>query len=171
MHRYFDLPTLDKEEWNEIVYNIYMEEEGKTGDLIKYYNAVFIRNLKGFLYNLKGGEHYNEDSQQHVIKKPLIPILNVSSPLRESLPYRFNQIMRSPIIRPGLTPFSSLLHAESPSRALDITNSINGRKLNLDDNEGTEPPLSKKLKINSIFEKILGTPQENDSLIRRRKHF
>ena len=76
--------------------------------------------------------------------------------------------MRSPVIKPGLTPFSSLLHAKSPSRTLDVPNSINGRILNLDDNDGESLP-SKKFKPNNV-RKILEIAQESDDLIRRRNN-
>jgi hypothetical protein len=128
-------------------------EGSTTGDIIRFYNDIFVKYMKNYLMSLtsKTGNIARND--------PRIPCLNPSSPLKFSLPppmiiyspsenrYSLNSPARSPYA----TPRSKRIYAfgESPSYHLDAINhmmSKSGNCLDIDDDKLMTP--TKRAKLN-----------------------
>ena len=128
-------------------------EGSTTGDIIRFYNDIYVRYMKNYLMSLtsKSGTSLRTD--------PRIPCLNPSSPLKYSLPppivvYSPNDkrySISSPARSPYATPLIKKIYAfgESPSYHLDAINhmmSKSGRCPDIDDDKLMTP--TKRAKLN-----------------------
>ena len=169
--RYSELPTFNKNEVQEIIYGVYIKENDRV-DLIKFYNTVYISQIKTFLFSLVGDKNsYDPKSNTPMIKRPMIPALVIESPLRESLPYHMQNSAlnkkKSPLLKLGMTPFTSALYAESPRPMENLNNNITSRKmLNMDEPDNYQNDLLlKKLKNGGAFmDKIIEQKSEETDM-------
>jgi transcription initiation factor TFIIIB Brf1 subunit/transcription initiation factor TFIIB len=104
-----------------------LDESGNSGDIIKFYNTVFILHMKNFLLAIS-------KTTPNILPKPRLPSLHPPSPIRQNLPPSMLQysssplpnssLLQSPLKSPFLTPRSKRLYAfgESPSQALEGIN-------------------------------------------------
>lgn len=152
----------------------------EKGDLVRFYNVVYISQMKGFLFGTFGGAKSSDlKSQTPIIKRPIIPALALASPLKDSLPQNILSLTlanqkKSPMLKHAMTPMTNALYAfgESPHRGNEqLSNNINSRRhINFEDNSNAEnnPGLSNEAvsKIpkygNSVMEKILEQKHEGD---------
>ena len=128
-------------------------EGTNTGDIIRFYNEVFVKYMKNYLMALTSKTSSGTRSD------PRIPCLNPSSPLKFSLPPPMiiysptegRHLISSPARSPFTTPRSKRIYAfgESPSYHLDAINhmmSKSGQFLDLDDDKLMTP--TKRAKLN-----------------------
>ena len=121
-------------------------DQNTTGDIIRFYNEVYIRYMKSYLLPLSKGIAANARSE------PRIPSLNPASPLRYNLPpplisyspSESRNCLSSPLRSPYATPRTKRLYAfgESPSYQLDAINHMmnkTGVHLNFDDEKHGTP--------------------------------
>ena len=144
--RYHELPTFNKSDLSDIIYNVHISEKEK-GDLVRFYNAVYISQLKNFLFNAFGTKSIDIKSQTPQIKKPLIPALALASPLKDSLPQNMMSMSlmnnkKSPMLKHRMTPTSNApyifndfsVYGSDPS----ANNMTSKRLINFEDGNGTE---------------------------------
>jgi len=178
INKYQELPSFEKADFVDNIHQVYINDNERA-DLIKFYNLIFIPQMKTFLFALvpqPGQLQLRPGTPQ--IKKPLVPALIMNSPLRESIPLQYapppyrsisaHAKTRTPQPNYGMTPLTRTLYAfgESPSRNLEsIKNLASKRQINFDDGpEGnsTETSFIKEPKpSNSILGKILEQKNED----------
>lgn len=138
----------------------YVHLEGNTtGDIIRFYNEVYVKFMKNYLMAL------TNKNPVLLRSEPRIPSLNPSSPLKYSLPppiisYSPNDsrnVLSSPLRSPYATPRSKRLYAfgESPSYHLDAINHMmnkTGQFMNFDEDKIATPTKRPKLNESSEFE-------------------
>ena len=183
--RYQDLPFFSKEDFNEVIRRVYINDN-ESSDLIKFYNSNFIVPTKAFLFSLAQG-NANQPSTRPAtpqIAKPLIPSLVTASPLREFLPAKsINSGMptpdrrNTPLQKIGLTPKTKALYAfgESPYMVLDSINKFSNKRA-LEYNDGDNLPgsaIRKQVKTpNSTMNKPEdGGNNENGAVVKQSKLF
>lgn len=133
-------------------------DQNSTGDIIRFYNEVYIKYMKTYLMPLSKGI-----VTSHRIE-PRIPSLNPASPLRYSLPPPMisfspsdsRHCLSSPLRSPYATPRTKRLYAfgESPSFHLDAINHMmnkTGVHLNFDDDKQGTPTKRAKI-MDNMFE-------------------
>jgi hypothetical protein len=139
--------------------NVRLTNEFQTGDIINFYNNVFVGYMKTYLLALN-------KSIPMQAAKPRIQALNPESPLREHLPQPLlrysaspqsgvSSITRSPGRLAFMTPRTRRLYAfgESPSQALESINRMmqkSDRKINFDQEE--DPPAKKPKYMSKILQ-------------------
>jgi len=143
--------------------------------LIKFYNAVYISQMKVFLFSLLQNQS-EVKAPTPMIKKPIIPGLNLESPLRDSLPIHLMQIKsvsthnkkKSPMLKYGMTPQTNVLYAfaESPSsRSVEPTNTLTSKRQLTFEDASVENDMLRKGKYSmGMMDKIIEKEEhDNDS--------
>ena len=126
--------------------------EGNTsGDIIRFYNEIYVKYMKTYLIALNKNISYSRN-------EPRIPSLNPSSPLRYSLPPPMisyspsepRNLLSSPLRSPYATPRTKRLYAfgESPSYQLDIINNMMNKTGPFDEDKTGTPTKRPKLMEN-----------------------
>lgn len=175
--KYQELPSFDKADFIENIHQVYINEIERA-DLIKFYNSVYISQMKTYLFSLApqpGQPQMRPGTPQ--IKKPLVPALVMDSPLRESLPVQIAQYKsisahaktNTPLPKYGMTPRTGALYAfgESPCRTLEtINNFASKRQINFDDapdnsNAAGDVIVKKAKSSNPILDKIMEQREED----------
>ena len=131
-----------------------IDDMNTTGDIIQFYNEVFVRHMKNYLLALSR-------STAPPVSKPRLPAFNPSSPLPLSLPQPMISYspspsplpVRSPLRSPFMTPRTRRLYAfgESPSANLDSINRMMQRNDKLFDEEDLGNPTKRPKHIEKIF--------------------
>jgi hypothetical protein len=133
-------------------------ENSSNGDIIRFYNEVYVKYMKNYLMaltNKSGSVQRNE---------PRIPSLSPSSPLKYSLPppmiiyspSESRNCLSSPLRSPYATPKNKRRYAfgESPSYHLDAINHMmnkSGQYLNFDDEKVATPTKRPKI-VDPIYD-------------------
>ena len=120
--RYQELLTFNKTDLTEIIYNVYINDN-ERGDLVRFYNAVYISHMKSHLFSSFGDKTVEMKSQTPYAKKPIISALTLSSPLKESLPQAMTNLSlankrKSPMSKHSMTPMTSALYAYPESSGI-----------------------------------------------------
>jgi len=178
--KYQELPFFDKNDFTENIHQVYINENERA-DLIKFYNNVYIPQMKTYLFTIgpqPGSTQAQVRPATPQIKKPLVPALITQSPLREALPHPmmpaapYNRSIsahaksKTPIPSYGMTPRTGALYAfgESPSRTLESINNIaSKRQIDFDDGPDSNSGdfIMKKAKgSSSILDKIIEQKNE-----------
>jgi hypothetical protein len=84
-----------------------LDESGNSGDIIKFYNTVFILHTKNFLLAIS-------KTTPNILPKPRLPSLHPPSPIRQNLPPSMLQYSSTPPL-PSLTHLFFNLHSRVPS--------------------------------------------------------
>ena len=157
---------MNPNEINTLIYKVLIKGDERA-DLIKFYNIVYLAQMKPYLNSLSMNRQQGEtDSKSYTpfLKRPVIPALAVASPLKESLPQSNSALrMKSPMVRAGMTPTATAVYAfgESPSRALEKINGELASKRIIDFEEGAQDSDQKKKKyINPVLERIMDQRHE-----------
>jgi hypothetical protein len=180
INKYQELPSFEKADFIENIHQVYINDTERA-DLIKFYNLIFIPQMKTYLFALapQTGQipaQLRPGTPQ--IKKPLVPALVMNSPLRESIPlhiaappYRSisaHAKTKTPQPNYGMTPLTRTLYAfgESPSRNLEsINNLASKRQINFDDgpesNSAESNPIKEAKPTSSILGKIFEQKNED----------
>ena len=166
--RYQELPNFNQTELNTLFHQTVINADQKA-DIIAFYNTVYLPQMKPYLNSLNSNRSGEVDSKSYtpLLKPPVIPMLALASPLRESLPQCNSALSRkSPMVRPGMTPNGSSNHiyafGESPRRALDkINGALFASKRIINFEEGAPESSHKEKKyVNPMLERIMD--QRND---------
>jgi len=175
--KYQELPFFDKNDFTENIHQVFIND-GERADLIKFYNNIYIPQMKAYLFTLgpqpAGQIQIRPGTPQ--IKKPLVPALITQSPLREALPHPMMPAVpyrsvsahaksKTPIPSYGMTPRTGALYAfgESPSRTLQSINIASKRQIDFDDGPDSNSGdfIMKKAKgSSSILDKIIEQKNE-----------
>ncbi len=113
----------DKQQAYEVIYSVNLANNQK-GDIITFYNNIFISTMKSFIVTLnkKTIKTTNEKSQTPLIKNPLISKKMMDSPLSSVLPSGLQNMKKSINQKNSImTPKTHMLYAfaESPLMKLN----------------------------------------------------
>ena len=122
----------DKQQQYEVIYNVNLNNN-QNGDIITFYNNVFISTMKSFIVTLnkKSIKSINDKSQTPQIKNPLISRKIIDSPLASVLPSGLQHIKKTGNQKnPIMTPKTHMLYAfaESPLMKINDNNLKNTLK-------------------------------------------
>lgn len=145
----------------KIFRNVKLDGINNIGDIIKFYNDIYVTHLKANLLAISKNVPANSVQSR-------IPILNPSSSLTCSLPLpmisycpspnRNPSYMRSPLRSPFFTPRSRrYAFGESPSSTLDGINHMmkqTDKYLNFDEDEHLGEPNKRPKHVSEIFQDI-----------------
>lgn len=114
--------STDKQQTYEVIYNVDLGKDQK-GDIITFYNQLFISTIKSFIMNLnkKSSKNFNEKSQTPSIKNPLISKKIMDSPISVVLPSGLQSMKKN--LNPKnsiMTPKTHMLYAFSESPLMKI---------------------------------------------------
>jgi len=126
--KYQELPLFDKDDFKEVVHNVFVEEN-KHSDIIRFYNNVFIIPMKSFLLSLSQENPSVEvKNSMTPLAASLVPQSVMQSPLKNYLSAQ--KAMTPSALKIGLTPRTKSLCAfgESPFGVLDSINKAIGRR-------------------------------------------
>ena len=113
---------IQSEENERIFRHVKLDEEGKVGDIIKFYNEVYIQQMKNYV-----------EGFERIVDRPRIATLhpqtalsaNFPQPLLQySSPQRSSPILARPLTPGSITPRKMYAFGESPSHTLDGINSM-----------------------------------------------
>lgn len=123
--------STDKQQTYEVIYNVDLGKDQK-GDIITFYNQLFISTIKSFImnFNKKSSKNFNEKSQTPSIKNPLISKKIMDSPLSVVLPSGLQSMKKN--LNPKnsiMTPKTHMLYAFSESPLMKIPENNLKKKL------------------------------------------
>eukprot|EP01017_Pseudomicrothorax_dubius_P026412 TRINITY_DN2945_c0_g2_i2.p1 TRINITY_DN2945_c0_g2~~TRINITY_DN2945_c0_g2_i2.p1 ORF type:complete len:992 (+),score=245.91 TRINITY_DN2945_c0_g2_i2:123-3098(+) len=174
INKYQELQPANKQLHQEIIYAIEVEP-GRKGDLILFYNTVFIAAMKTFILGMGSSRKQSGFAAMKPpspgIKRPIINVSGLQSPLKALLPTAMQNFsvgaqsqgkkngLRSPLSGSVMTPKTQFLFAfgETPSvRHEGPSKSVASKKMiNFDAEVGNENVNTSNLSSSSISNSIL----------------